>query len=81
MFFQASHLDDAASNRVSGQKAKNFLKVLEAQDCVYYLHFMLDVLTILSEVSAIFQKVDATIADILYEIECGIEHLEKLKTL
>lgn len=76
---QACHSDDTASRNVSGAKAKGFLKSLEDNSTVMFLAFLLDVLVILSDISEIFQRTEATVSDILHEIELGRENLQKLK--
>lgn len=44
------------------------------------MHFLLDALTVLVDVSMKFQEKTATVCDILSEIDVAVEHLEKLKT-
>lgn len=44
------------------------------------LHFLMDVLTILVDVSKLFQEKTATISRILVNIEVAVEQITKLKT-
>ena len=46
---------------------------------VKFAHFLLDVLNVLHAVSAVFQRVEATIGDVLTEVESACERLEELK--
>ena len=62
----------------SACKGKNFMKILKSKDGYYYLQFLQDVLAILSEVSLSFQREQATTGDILVEVECAMQSLEKM---
>ena len=63
---------------VQGAKAKQYLKILMNRDTVYFLYFLADLLTCMSSLSMIFQKQDATIADIGNEIELATHAVTKL---
>ena len=65
--------------KVTAAKATGFLKFLLSKSGCYFLHFLLDVLNILTRVSKVFQKMDGTVGDVLFEIEEAKEQLKKLK--
>jgi len=62
-----------------GNKAKALCKVVFSKDAWYMMHFLLDSLTVLVDVSLKFQEKTATVSDVLDEISTAAEHLEKLK--
>lgn len=64
---------------MAGNKAAGLLKILECKDVVYFLHFMLDVLKVLTAVSTSFQRTEATMGDVLTEIETARESLDNMK--
>ena len=65
---------------MSAAKAKGLLKFLLSQSGRFFLAFIQDVLTTLSIVSRAFQKEDACVGDVLYEVDSAKENLKKLKT-
>ena len=78
VYFQLIESKDTG-RKTSAAKARGFLKVLLSKDGCLFAHFQLDVLNILPDVSYAFQKVDATVGDVLYEIEAAVENLLKMK--
>ena len=75
---QITNPDGPAWWKESACKGKNFMKILKSKDGYYYLHFLQDVLAILSEVSLSFQREQAMTGDILVEVECAVQSLEKM---
>ena len=64
--------DDAA-------KSRGLLKVLKSEQFVKYLHFMIDVTSVLSKLSVQFQKDDISINEVLCGIERSITQLKELE--
>ena len=64
--------DDAA-------KSRGLLKVLKSEQFVKYLHFMIDVTSVLSKLSVQFQKDDNSINEVLCGIERSITQLKELE--
>lgn len=77
---QLQNPDDKIYTSDKGNKAKFFLKVVNSKSVWYMLHFLMDVLTILVDVSKLFQEKTATISRILVNIEVAVEQITKLKT-
>ncbi|XP_052074826.1 uncharacterized protein LOC127712430 isoform X2 [Mytilus californianus] len=77
---QLQNPDDKIYTSDKGNKAKFFLKVVNSKSVWYMLHFLMDVLTILVDVSKLFQEKTATISRILVNIEVAVEQITKLQT-
>ena len=75
---QITNPDGPAWQKESACKGKNFMKILKSKDGYYYLHFLQDMLAILSEVSLSFQREQAMTGDIFVEAECAVQSLEKM---
>ena len=80
IFFQLQNRDSSVSRTDKGNKAKGFYRTAMRRDFWLMLHFVLDVLSILVEISKKFQERAATMTDILSEIEIAASSLEKMKT-
>ena len=72
------HMEDAAMGK--GEKAMKCRK-LRSLDFKQALHFMIDVLNILAEISSAFQKDDLLITDIALKLGVGCLKLKALKQL
>ncbi|WAR15609.1 ZN862-like protein [Mya arenaria] len=77
---QLQNRDVQVSRTEKGNKALHFYRAARSKDVFLLMHFLLDVLGILSEVSKKFQEKTCLIQDILTEIDMAIKSLEKLKT-
>ena len=64
--------DDAA-------KSRGLLKVLKSEQFVKYLHFMIDVTSVLSKLSVQFQKDDISFNEVLCGIKRSITQLKELE--
>ena len=78
--FQLQNPDDNIYTSEKGNKAKCFLKVVNSKSAWCMLHFLIDVLTVLVDVSKQFQEKTATISRILVTIEVAVEQITKLQT-
>jgi hypothetical protein len=78
--FQLQNPDDKIYTSEKGNKAKCFLKVVNSKSAWCMLHFLMDVLTVLVDVSKQFQEKTATISRILVTIEVAVEQITKLQT-
>ncbi|KAJ8038366.1 hypothetical protein HOLleu_15764 [Holothuria leucospilota] len=79
-FDQLQNPDGPSFGTEKACKAKNFHKILSTKDAWLMLHFLQDALSILTSVSTKFQDQQATIAEIIEEIEMAIVNLKKLQT-
>ena len=76
------HMEDAASGKgEDAAKCKGYLKKLRSLQFTQALHFTIDVLTILSDISCTFQKDELLITDIAVKFGEGIIKLKVLKEL
>lgn len=78
-FFQIQNKDTASGRTDRGSKAKNFYSMLTTKSVWLMLHFMRDVLDVLAEVSRKFQLQNASLSEVLSEIEAAVASLETLK--
>ena len=75
-----AHLENASTGKKEdAAKATGILKVLKSEQLVKYLHFMIDVTSVLSRLSVQFQKDDITINEVVCGIEKSITELKKLE--
>ena len=73
-----AHLENASTGKEEdAAKTTGILKVLKSEQFVKYLHFMIDVTSVLSRLSVQFQK-DITINEVVCGIEKSITELKKL---
>ena len=80
IFFQLQNCDSNVSRTEKGNKAKGFYRTAMRRDFFLMLHFVLDVLVILVEISKKFQERTTTMTEILTEIHIAAKNLEKMKT-
>lgn len=75
-----AHLENASTGKKEdAAKATGILKVLRPEQFVKYLHFMIDVTSVLSRLSVQFQKDDITTNEVVCGIEKSITELKKLE--
>ena len=67
------------SRTEKGNKARHFYSVASSRDVWLMMHFLLDVLSVLVDISKTFQSETATISEIMDEIRFGVKNLKKLK--
>jgi hypothetical protein len=67
------------SRTEKGNKAKGFYACAKTKSVWLMLHFLLDVLEVLSSVSKKFQSQTACVSEVLTEIEMAVVSLEKMK--
>ena len=73
------HMEDAATGK--GEEAAKCMVYLRGLDFKQALHFMIDVLNILAEISCAFQKDGLLITDIAVKLAAGCLKLKPLKQL
>ena len=80
-YFQLQNIDAAISRTEKGNKAKHFYQIARSKAVWLMIHFMLDVLHIVGEVSKKFQFQlrTPTLSEIMSEIDFAVKSLEKLK--
>ena len=71
--------DDKSVRGEQSAKAKNFAKLLGQKDVVCFMHFLLDVVDCLTNVSLAFQKKDGAVCDIFSELEAAKTVLNSYK--
>ncbi|KAH3735561.1 hypothetical protein DPMN_042097 [Dreissena polymorpha] len=54
---------------VGSAKARNFLKALKDKRLVMWLHFLLDIVNCLSDVSLVIQANNCTVSDVWLELK------------
>ena len=72
--FQIRSYQDSGRTE-SAAKAKNFLKILQDKAVVLFLHFLSDVVTVLSKLSLILQTRETTVAEVVSKLEATKEIL------
>ena len=75
-----THLQhNSQAKRDDGAKAKGILQNLQSEMFVKFLHFLLDVMKVLSDLSKSFQRDEFCINDLLVHLEAGISQLDVLR--
>jgi Na+-translocating ferredoxin:NAD+ oxidoreductase RnfD subunit len=60
-------------------EAKNFFNTAMLKDVLLMLSFLMDVLTILGDISKAFQEKTTVIFSVLFEIKSAVRNLERLR--
>lgn len=71
---------DEGGSDTSHQKAKELLDVLLQADIVKFVHFLVDVINVLSLLSHVIQNRNSSIADIFATLESTLEMLRIYQT-
>lgn len=75
-----THLEQVSNGRgEDAAKAKGILKQITTVKFARFLYFMLDVTTVLKEMSESFQRADLFITDVAKKLDTAIANLEQLK--
>lgn len=74
-----THLENTSTGKKEdAAKEKGILHVLKSEQFVKYLHFMIDVTSVLSKLSVQFQKDDISINEVVCGVERSITELKEL---
>lgn len=76
-----THLEDVSSQK-SGEeaaRAKGYLKELKSVKFVAMLHSMIDILSVLADLSKVFQQRDLLVFDVYPQVEAHLLQLEEMK--